>query len=236
VLLFVHVDREAPSWQMDVLRSSIARVGQAGELVVRSDRHPERSRYVILDRVLAFERAMAIYHGVEPVAILDPDMALVRSFTPSVWARMGQATVHAANWSMREKAEQMEWAAAGASRQQQLDWPAVMSADDAREIAPLWLEFTERLVACPTMRGLFGWTADMWAFGTAAYKLGIGFNLSPRLTVVPGLNQALGEAWVVHYYDPVPGFDKTTYAPGDEVPAGRAGDEAFAALRAALAC
>lgn len=233
MLLFVHQDRYAASWQLDALERSIRRVGQHGDLLVASDRHPRRHEYVILDRVLAFARAMEEYRSAGPVAILDPDMVMVRRFAPNVRAGVGQASDNPALRAMGHEA-QMEWACAGAANQQHLDLPWVLSAEDAVALAPAWLEITERAVADPSVRSLLGWCADMWTYQTAAFSLGISHDVSKRLAVVPGIQREVGDAWVVHFCRDVAGFDKRTYEPGLEL-AARPDDPAYEALRGALA-
>jgi hypothetical protein len=223
---------DAPRWQIDALRRSKAQARQHGRLLVRHDRHPDADRYPVLDRVLAFHRAMRSYAGDLPVAVLDPDMVVLRSLETTVEPGWGQATLHPA--MERHKAQQLDWLVADAAHMPLLDLPWVMSARDARRLAPVWLEFTERMVLDPSIRSLFGWMLDMWALCAASLSLGIAWDVSQRLTCVPGEDVAIGDAWVLHYHRaPVHGFDKRTWQPGRPMrPAPR--DEPYEALRSAL--
>lgn len=232
--MFAHVVSDAPRWQIETLRRSKARASQHGRLVVRSDTHSESWRYPMLDRVLAFQLAMARYAGDVPVAILDPDMVVLRRLATTVEPGWGQASADPMMEGQRVKAEQLDWLVPDARHMALVDLPWVLSASDARRIAPVWLRFTEAMVQDPSIRSLFGWMLDMWALCAAALSLGIAWDVSKRLTCVPGLDSAIGDAWVLHYHRaPVHGFDKRTWMPGRELrPAPR--DEPYEALRAAL--
>lgn len=232
LLIFVHADDER-GWQVDALRRSLVAVGQDADLVVRSDQHPERWRYSILDRVLSFARAMEEHSGDAPVAICDPDMVVLRRLEPSVSPGRGQATRHQVMHD-RGIAWQLGWAWPGAPGDPPLvDWPVVLHADDARRIAPAWLSLTERVVADVALRDLFSWMADMYVWGAAAHSLGITFDQSVPLRVVPGIDTEVGDAWVVHYHlGPLSpgGFWKRDYVPGVPLARGVEGDEVYGAL------
>lgn len=235
MLLFAHVVSDAPRWQIDALRRSKAQARQHGRLLVCCDKHPESWRYPVLDRVLAFHRAMHFYAGDVPVAVLDPDMVFLRSLEPTVGPCWGQSSLHPAMEQQRVKARQLDWLVPDAEHMTLVDLPWVLSADDARRLAPVWLDFTERMAADPAIRSLFGWWLDQWAISAAALALGIAWDTSQRLTCVPGEDAAIGRAWTLHYHRaPVHEFDKRTWQPGDpmvDVPE----DEPYAVLRAALA-
>lgn len=234
MLLFAHTVSDA-QWQIRTLRRSKLASGQRGRLLVRSDKHPYSWRYPILDRVLAFARAMASYAGDEPVAILDPDMVILRPLEPTVERGWGQAPLHPAMEEQRVKARQLEWLVPDAGHMALVDLPWVLSAEDARRLAPVWLDFTEQMVADPSIRSLFGWWLDQWSISAAALALGIAWDTSERLTCVPGEDAAIGRAWVLHYHRaPVHEFDKRTWQPGDPM-VDAPEDEPYAALRAALA-
>lgn len=201
---------------------------------MRSDKHMDSWRYPIQDRVLAFARAMRRYVGDVPVAILDPDMVILRRLETTVEPGWGQASRHPAMEADRAKCAQLDWLVPDAMHMPLVDLPWVLSAIDARRLAPVWLEFTERMVEDTSIRSLFGWCLDMWSFCAAAQFLGIAQDVSTRLTCVPGLDEQIGDAWVLHYHlAPVHGFDKRMWLPGDALePA--PGDEPYEALRAAL--
>jgi hypothetical protein len=236
MLLFVHCD-EQRRWQVDALRRSIAVAGQDGTLVVREDRHPERDRYAILDRVLAFQKCMMEYRGDEPVAIMDPDMVVLRRLVPNVERGWGQATLHLPHMALGAKrARQLEFAVPGCTQMQHLDLPWVLSAQDARLLAPRWLDLTQRMVDDRSVCSLFGWALDMWAYCAVAYGMGVTHDVSVPLACVPGYNPKVRDAWVLHYYDAVYGFSKRTYRPGDELPPcpEHEPNGPYSALRAAL--
>lgn len=234
MLLFAHVGA-SPQWQVKALMRSKLLVSQQGRMALRFDTHPESWRYPILDRVLAFHRAMHFYAGDQPVAILDPDMVFLRPLEPTVESHWGQASAHPVMEADRKaKAQQLAHLVDDALRMPLVDLPWLLSAGDARRLAPRWLEFTERMVLDPPIRSLFGWMLDMWSFCLAAYSLGIAQDVSTRLTCVPGEDSVIGDAWVLHYHRAlVHGFDKRIWMPGDPlepVPT----DEPYEALRSAL--
>lgn len=232
--MFAHVVSDSPVWQIETLRRSKARAGQHGRLLVRYDKHPEAWRYPMLDRVLAFQMAMGRYAGDVPVAILDPDMVILRRLATTVEPGWGQASVDPVMEGQRAKAGQLDYLVPDAKHMTLVDLPWVLSAPDARRIAPVWLRFTERMADDPSIRTLFGWCLDMWALCAAALSLGIAWDVGTRLTCIPGVDSAIGDAWTLHYHRaPVHGFDKRTWQPGRVLrPAPR--DEPYEALRAAL--
>lgn len=230
----MHSVGDAAQWQTRALAKSKLRSGQPGKLMLRFDTHREAWAYPILSRVLAFHRVMRKYEGAEPVAILDPDMVMLRSLETTAEPGWGQATFHPAMEAQRSKAAQLAHLTPDAEHMPLVDLPWVLSADDARRLGPVWLDFTERMVQDPSIRSLFGWMLDMWALCAAAQSLGIAWDTNTRLTCVPGLDEAIGQAWVLHYHlAPVHGFDKRWWQPGEPMePAPE--DEPYEALRAAL--
>lgn len=181
--------------------------------MVRSDVHPERWRYPILDRVLAFKYALLECTDVT-VAILDPDMVLLRPLEPSVWPGRGLATRHEV-MEQQGIAWQLSWVHPAAPGNPRLvDWPVVLAASDAARIAPLWLDITERAARDGAVAGLFGWMLDMYAFAAAAHLAGVALDVSQPLRVVPGHQTRVEGAWVAHYHHCAHGLDKRTYVPG----------------------
>lgn len=234
MILFVHAMPDE-GWQLEALQRSIQRVGQRGKLFVGRESHPDRGLYPILDRVLSFHRAMLAYVGSEPVAILDPDMVLMRPLEPTVTLGRAMGTRHDV---LQEQgiAWQMGWAVPQSPGSMQLlDWPVVLSADDARRLAPVWLDFAERAVLDPSLRSLFGWVLDMYAYAAAAAHVGIAHDVSQPLRVVPGMQERFGwpTPWVMHYHHWAYGLDKRTFVPGMRFPM-HPTDEVYNALVAAL--
>ncbi|MBL4672670.1 MAG: 2OG-Fe(II) oxygenase [Arenicella sp.] len=102
---------------------------------------------------------------------------------------------------------------------QHVTWPALIDADDLRELLPRWIELTVLV-----REQLKGQESDMFAFLAAAKEQGLTFELGTTTAFMPWPDEQVAGAPIIHYCQVVEKEDgshlwsKQNYDPWERVP------------------
>ena len=81
--------------------------------------------------------------------------------------------------------------------------PQVLHRDDLEVVAPVWANLVEFGETDQTIKNVFGWVRDMYAFDFAAAKVGLAVHYPPvplnKLMVQPPADVSLGDGCLMHY-------------------------------------
>ena len=180
--------------------------------------HPECDDgcdYAVKDRA----RAIAAWTTTEDarrcshVLMAEADYLLVRSPPPSVMLARGHAygflfgyiiPWHAdAAPASRVLHDPDRWGVPMEDVPQSGNAPQVIHVDDLAEVAPTWADLVELGESSKTVRDVFGWVRDMYAFDFAAARVGLRVHYPPvphnKLMVQPPADDTLGAACLMHY-------------------------------------
>ena len=179
------------SWQADLLDWTARRVNANYRITRLTQRAPEHQVYSCLNRFWSLANAWQPSEH-PTVAVLDPDMVLVRALEVAAPAGIliGQPYSYLFD----------------------LPWcPLILHRDRVREWA------TKALELARTIHGAGGgWVSEMWAGSIAANQ--IGLRLERRPLCVFNSDPELGDAAVIHYCYDHGGFSKQRYVPGHVIP------------------
>ena len=196
------------------------------------------------DRYSAYNKPASIIHWLEHakptaeyVIILDADMVIRRPMTAElVEAERGRPVsahygylkgVFPENYmKVKERVKNVEKA-------QQVGGFSVMHLEDLKQVAPLWLKWTEEVRNDPESWGNTGdifnsngkagppWISEMYGYVFACAEVGLNFKVSDKFMLYPGYAPPAVEPWpvVMHYgityYVGEYAFDKHWYMATD---------------------
>ena len=152
------------------------------------------------------------------VLMAEADYLMVRSPPPSVMLQRGHTYGFLFGYIIPWHADAMpasERLAEHAFGKDTKKWPAmesvpqsgnapqVVHADDLAILAPAWADSVEFGESDPTVKRVFGWVRDMYAFDFAARKVNVTVHYPPvplnKLMVQPPADTDLGAGCLMHY-------------------------------------
>jgi len=159
----------------------------------------------------------------EVILLLDPDCVFLAPLVPAEPVSRGHPVSHPVFYMDPEpKAELLQKHCSRPELVDAVGIPTLIHRDDLMELAPLWVEKTEKIRNDPKSRELIGggWLAETWGYTLAAAEMGLQHKLR-ELARSQGEDQA--DLPIVHYcYDSSDAanrwaWDKRTYRPWERV-------------------